>query len=375
MSFLTYKDARPWAKAMRQAVLTRKMPPWFADPRHGKFVNDPSLSQKGIDTLAAWADAGAPEGNPKDAPKPVPFLNGWNIGVPDKVFELPREFQVPASGTVEYQHFVVPTGFTEDMWVERAEVRVDKRDVVHHVLVYIREPGSNYLREAKFGEPVAFTGSQVLPSEIVTGWAPGNPPTILPPGQAFLVKAGSDLVIQIHYTTNGKAAVDRTKFGLIFAKKPPTERVVTVAPHNRKFLIPAGAASHRVDSSVTVRQSSSLMAFTPHMHMRGKSFEYRAVYPTGESQVLLRIPKYDFNWQLVYALEKPLRLPQGTRIECTAYFDNSANNKFNPDPNKAIPWGDQTWEEMMVGFMYMTIPAGNNRSGLVREPEAIAAEE
>ena len=380
MALLTYKDARPWARAIREAVLIKKMPPWFAEPGRHKFLNDPSLAPQQIETLSGWAANGAPEGDSKDAPKPVDWLDGWIIGKPDALFELPKEFPVPAEGTLEYQHIVVPTGFTEDKWVQAAEVRPGARPVVHHVIVYIREPGSKWLRQAKAGEPYvpddwSQGGRSVLPAGILAGFAPGYPPTVLGPGQAVLVKAGSDLVIQMHYTTTGKPASDRTKVGLIFSKEPVKERAATLAAHNWKFTIPAGASNHRVDSQITFTEPTTLLAMMPHMHFRGKSFEFRAVYPNGDSQVLLRVPRYDFNWQLVYGLEKPLHLPKGTRIECTGYFDNSANNKYNPDAGKPVSWGDQTWEEMMVGWLTVAIDPKANASRVVKEKHAAPATE
>ncbi|MGH9661847.1 MAG: thiol-disulfide isomerase, partial [Bryobacteraceae bacterium] len=181
----------------------------------------------------------------------------------------------------------------------------------------------------------------------------------------------SDLVVQMHYTATGKAVADRTRVGLIFNRKPPRERLTNVAPHNRAFEIPSGASSYRVDSQVTLEAPATIMAMMPHMHFRGKSFEYRVVYPDGRAETLLRIPKYDFNWQLFYAFEKPLTLPAGARIECTAYFDNSANNKHNPDPKIAVRWGDQTWEEMMIGWLYVSMPAQGVPSSLVREKAAV----
>ena len=378
MPLLTYQDARPWARAIREAVLIRKMPPWFAESGHAKLVNDPSLSRRQIDTLVAWADGSAPEGDRKDAPKPVEWVDGWIIGQPDQIFEMPKEFPVPAEGQLEYQHIVVPTGFREDKWVQAAEVRPGNRPVVHHVIAYVREPGSKWMREAKPGEPFvprdwSRGGESVLPAGIVAGFAPGYPPTVLPAGQAILVKAGSDLVIQMHYTVRGKAATDRTKVGLIFAKEPVKQRAVSLAAHNWKFTIPPGAANHRVDSQITFTEPATLLAMMPHMHFRGKSFEFRAVYPTGESQILLRVPRYDFNWQLVYGLETPLRLPKGTRIECTAHFDNSTNNPHNPDPTKPVGWGDQTWEEMMIGWMTVAVDAQANPGRLVKEKRAAPA--
>lgn len=368
MSLLTYEQARPWAKALREAVLLKRMPPWFADPHYGKFSNDRSLSQNEINTLVAWADTGAREGNAKDAPPPRHFLDGWNIGPPDAVFEMPSGFQVPASGTIEYQYIVIPTGFTEDKWVQMAEVRPGNRAVVHHVIAFLRKPGSKWLKDAQPGIPFVpkkryeaqnanqnrsggaredDTGSG---NEFLVGFAPGVPPEMLKPDQAKLVPAGSDVVFQMHYTANGKPATDRTHVGFIFAKEPPRERVFTAATLNRKFIIPAGDANYEVHSEITIHDTTTLTGLLPHMHLRGKDFEYRIVYPTGESEILLSVPKYSFNWQLSYYLQKPLVLAKGTRIECTAHFDNSPNNPNNPNPREEVRWGDQSWEEMMIGF-------------------------
>jgi len=391
MSFLTYQETRPWAKAIREAVLSKRMPPWFADPHHGKFSNDRSLEPGDIEKLTAWAERGAPEGKPAGRSQSKPFVEGWNIGTPDAVFEMPIEFQVPPSGTIDYQYVVIPTGLTEDKWIQMAEVRPGNRALVHHVIAFVREPGAKWLSEAKPGEPFvprrrsSQGGEQrreggepqrreeVREGEFVVGFAPGTVPEILAPGQGKLIKAGSDLVFQMHYTANGKAGVDRTKIGLIFAKQPPAQRIFTIAAMNRKFVIPAGAANYQVDAQMTLHGEVTLTALLPHMHLRGKDFEYRVVYPTGESQVLLRVPKYSFNWQLSYYLEKPLLLPKGTRIECTAHFDNSPNNADNPDPNSDVRWGDQSWEEMMIGFMDVAFDAKTNPEDLLREKKPAPA--
>src|SRR5579884_3624388 len=366
MSLLDYKSARPWAKAIREAVLTRKMPPWFADPHYGHFSNDRSLAQKDIETIVHWVDAGAPEGNPADMPPPASFVEGWAIPKPDLVFELPRAFDVPASGVIEYQHVIVPTGFTEDKWVQIAEARPTNPAVVHHVIAYVREPGSNYFKDQKPGEffvapqPKADgkVDTSALPSDFLVGYAPGQPAEILAPGEAKLIKAGSDLVLEVHYTPNGKATTDRTRIGLIFAKEPPKKRVMTLSATNGTFLIPPGDPNYRVDSSFEVARDVYLASLHPHMHARGKDFEYRVVYPTGETKTLLRVPQYSWVWQLWYTLETPLRLPRGTKIECTAHFDNSANNPWNPDPAKAVRWGEQSFDEMMVGFFDLVFDAG-----------------
>jgi len=362
---LTYEQARPWAKAMKEAVLLKKMPPWFADPHYGKFANDRSLSQKEVDILVAWADAGAPQGDPKDMQSQVNFVEGWAIPKPDVIIEFPHAFNIPATGTIEYQKVVVPTGFTEDKWVQFAEARPDDRARVHHMIAFIREPGSPWLKDAKPGEffvapkpkqaDRADTGS--LPSDFLVGYAPGQPPEMLEPGQAKLIKAGSDLVLEIHYTTNGTASTDRSRFGLVFAKEPPRERVLTVSATNGKFKIPPGDPNYRVDAEFELGTAVKLSGLHPHMHGRGKDFEYRIVYPTGETETLLRVPRYNWHWQLWYTLASPIVLPKGTKIECTAHFDNSPNNPDNADPTKEVSWGDQSWDEMMVGFFNLVFDA------------------
>ena len=309
MPLVTYKDARPWAKAMRQAVLTKKMPPWLADPAVGHFTNDRTLPPGDVETLVKWADAGALEGNPKDARKSVEFVQGWNIGKPDVILEMASAYEVPATGTIEYQHFIVPTGFTEDKWVQVVELRPGNRAVVHHAAVFVRPPESKWMRNAKVGEPVgrqAESGISVY-EEILDFHVPGAVPHALPQGQAKLVKAGSDLVFQMHYTSNGKAATDRTRIGIVFAKQPPKERIFTLQIANRGFAIPPGAADFPVSSKLTLQADARIVALNPHMHVRGKSFEFRvATSPQSDPQVLLRVPRYDFSWQLQYYLAEPL---------------------------------------------------------------------
>jgi hypothetical protein len=370
-SMLTYEQARPWAKAMKEAVLLKKMPPWFADPHYGQFANDKSLSQKEIDTLVAWADAAAPEGDPKDLPAMVNFIEGWRIPRPDVVFEMPNDFNIQAAGTIEYQYVIVPTGFTSDKWVRFAEARPGNRVLVHHIIAFIREPDSKWLKDAKPGVPFVpekrkkdkkkdhdgdddgggFSG------DAIAGYAPGMFPMQLQPGQAKLIKAGSDIVFQLHYTANGKPGTDRSKIGLVFATEPPKERVFTLGAVNGKFKIPPRDANYKVDSEFEMGSQVKLVSMQPHMHLRGKDFEYRVVYPTGETETLLRVPNYSFSWQLYYQPVKQLVLPKGTKIECTAHFDNSPNNPNNPDPSKEVTWGDQSWDEMMIGFFDVAFDA------------------
>jgi hypothetical protein len=362
MSFLTYESTRPWATAIKQAVLAKKMPPWGADPQHGKFANDPTLSPAERETLIQWADAKAPAGNPKDAPAPRQFVEGWNIGTPDMIIAMPKAYEIPATGTVDYTRYVLPLNFKEDRWVAAAEVRPGNRAVVHHVIAYLREPGSTWLKDAPMGEPIvkiksADNGQR---SQLV-GYAPGVPARAATPGRAILVKAGSDVVFEMHYTTNGKPATDLTKVGLIFAKEPPVERLSGFSAGNGRFAIPPGDANYEVRSEIKLPREAKLINLTPHMHLRGKDFEYIAKYPTGETEVLLKVPRYDFNWQHTYELASPKILPAGTVIQCIAHFDNSPNNPFNPDPKAEVRWGDQSWEEMMIGFGAVVVDAKAGR--------------
>jgi hypothetical protein len=369
MPLVTYQDARPWAKAIRQAVLTKKMPPWLADPAVGHFTNDRTLLAADIETLVKWSDASAPEGRAKDAPTRIEFTEGWNIGKPDVILEMPAAYEVPATGTIEYQHFIVPTGFTEDKWVQVVELRPGNRAVVHHAAVFVRPPESKWMRNAKLGEPVgrqAESGISVY-EEILDFHVPGAVPHALAEGQAKLVKAGSDLVFQMHYTSNGKPATDRTRIGIVFAKEPPRERIFTLQIANRGFAIPPGASDFPVDAKLTLQGDARIVALNPHMHVRGKSFEFRVI--TGaqtEPRVLLRVPRYDFSWQLQYYLAEPLEVSRGSRIECFATFDNSLNNPANPDPSKEVRWGDQSWEEMMVGTVDVAIDAHMDPMDLYR---------
>ncbi len=387
MSLLTYKDARPWAKAIKQAVATKKMPPWFADPNHGKFANDPSLTEAELTAIANWADQGAPEGNAKDAPKPMEWVTGWGIGKPDVIYTVPK-YDVPAQGVVDYKYVVIPTNFKEDTWIQMAEARPGNRSATHHIVVYVREPGSYYMSDAKPGEffqppkreqrrpaskeemeEMRKEMARRLPTEIIVGYAPGTDPVALPPGTAKLIKAGSDLVVQMHYTPNGKAGEDVSQIGFKFAKGPVKERVYIMSAPNLGFAIPPGDANHEVKSSVTVHRDVKLVDFNPHMHLRGKDFQYTITYPDGRQEVALKV-KYDFDWQLYYRPKEPIFLPAGTRIDCVAHFDNSANNPKNPDPKATVRFGEQSWEEMMIGWFDIAMPADLDPRDLMRPAAA-----
>ena len=351
MPLLTYRQVRPWASAIKEAVALKRMPPWFADPHVGKWANDRSLSKNDVDTIVRWVDSGAPEGNPKDAPVPVKFLEGWNIDKPDMVLEMAADYHVPAKGTVAYQYILIKGNFTEDKWVSMAEVRPGNRALVHHVIAFVRPPGSKWMQDAVPGVPyVPKKGEGGGASEFLVGFAPGVIPQRLEPGRAKLIKAGSDIIFQLHYTANGKEGDDRTRIGLKFATEPPKERVYTLVAANNKFAVPAGDPNYQVDSTFTLGHDVKVVSFLPHMHLRGKDFDYRVKYPDGHTEQILNVPHYSFSWQLSYNPVKDLELPAGAVIECTAHYDNSANNPDNPDPTQIVHHGDQSWEEMMNGF-------------------------
>ena len=347
MSLLTYKDARPWARSIREKVAARDMPPWHADPRYGEFSNDRRLSQKDVDTIVAWVDQGAKEGDARDLPASPAFTEGWNIGKPDEVFYLPQEYEVPASGVVEYKYFTVPTNFKEDKWIQAAEIRPGNRAVVHHIIVFAQKAGEQRL---------------------LVGYAPGEQPAVIPAGLARKIPAGSNLIFQVHYTPTGVAGKDRSYVGFIFTKEPPKNEIVTRPVLNARFVIPAGDPNYQVESTYTFNEDSHIQSLMPHMHLRGKDFQFKMTYPDGTSKIILSVPKYDFSWQSYYILKEPVAAPKGARLDCLAHFDNSEQNKYNPDPRKEVRWGDQTWEEMMIGWTSYTLDHWPARSemGLIR---------
>ena len=365
MPLVTYEQTRPWADAITHAVEMKMMPPWFADPRYGHFANDVSLTEKQIAMMSEWAKAGAPAGDSHDAPPPRKWTNGWNIPQPDLVVKMPQPVSIPARGEIEYTYEIVPTHFAEDRWVQMSEFRAGSPAHVHHAVVYIRPPDSPWLRHAPVGEP--FTASTLTDpveqrqthettSDLMLVYAPGSSPDEWPDGMAKFVPAGSDLVFQMHYTTNGVADRDQTSIGLVFAKIPPQERVITLQLNNHALIIPPGADDFRVQVQGTLPHDATLLSLFPHMHLRGKRFEYDIVHDDGSAEVLLRV-NYHFHWQLSYKLAEPRLLKAGTKLRAIAWYDNSKNNPHNPDPEKTVTWGDQTSDEMMVGFFDVAVPA------------------
>ncbi|HVW07666.1 MAG TPA: hypothetical protein VHC90_03745 [Bryobacteraceae bacterium] len=356
MPLMTYEDARKWRSEIARRTAAREMPPWFADPRIGHFANDPSLTPAQIATIGDWSGSGAPAGNPADAPPPRKWAAGFVIPQPDLVVTMPQPVPIPAHGDIEYTYEIVHTNFTEDRWVRMSEIRPSSRAHVHHAVVYIRPPGAKWLADKPIGR--AFTAASMAEAEttsdILLVYAPGSSPDEWPQGMAKLIPRGSDLIFQMHYTANGHAATDRTSIGMIFAKQPPTKRVLTLQLTNSHFTIPPGDPSYRVEARGTIPNDALLLSFFPHLHLRGKEFEYNIVHSPTDIEPLLRV-NYNFYWQLSYRLAQPRLLKAGTTLQAVAIFDNSRNNPHNPDPTAEVTWGDQTWQEMMVGFFDVAV--------------------
>lgn len=334
----TFRDAVRWARMIREVVLQRRMPPWHADPRFGKFRNDRRMSWEEVETVVAWIDSGMPKGD--DVPPQPQQQNAqeWMIGKPDLILELPVAFRVPPTGVLPYKYFVVDPGFERDVWVKAAEVKPGAREVVHHVIVHILRPGKRlYERDGQIAALVA--------------WAPGDDPLICPDGIGIRVPAGAKLVFEMHYTPSGKAAVDRTKVGIKLYRTRPRKELRQNLFANTRIRIPAEAMNHRETATFVFDRDARIVSLFPHMHWRGKRFLYEVIYPDGREEVLLSVPRWDFNWQTNYIFAKPLHVPAGTRIRATAWWDNSRYNPYNPDPGKDVKWGIQTWDEMLVGWI------------------------
>lgn len=385
MSLLTYAEARPWAKGIKAAVLSRKMPPWFASDGYAHFANDKRLPDADIATLAAWADHGAPEGDAQDQPTPRSFESGWNIK-PDMIIEMPQDFHVHAIvpgmtlfgrlgkwvNSIDYKNILVKANFAQDTWVVAAEVRPGNRAVVHHIRVDVRSPGQHWMEKAVPG--VAYESNDEVMAgnwegeNLLGKYNPGlGPQDFSTEGAAKFVPKGSDIVFQIHYTAIGKDATDRSKVGLVFAKKPPVTRYFTANwPMATNLVIPAGDGNAEVVGEVTVATDNVRLVYVqPHMHLRGKDYELRLIYPTGEVQTVFK-GKWDFNWQQGFTFAAPIPLPKGTRLVGISHFDNSLNNPFNPDAKVEVVWGDQNWDEMSAAFLGLLLPIDANPQEVVK---------
>jgi hypothetical protein len=359
MSLLTYEQVRPWAKSIREKVSLGQMPPWHSVDPHGTFENDRRLTDAEKAIIDRWVVTGAQQGNSVDLPPAPRFSEGWQIGTPDVIIGMPAPYEVHAKGDLPYQNFTVPTQFTEDKWVQAIEVRPGARQVVHHILVFAKDPAAGM-------RPEAFT--QTVPSgnavatltrklgTLVGTTAPGTNAMVFPAGTAMRIAAGSMLTLQIHYTPNGNTPVsDQSSIGIVFAGQPPRQEMRTSAFANTRLKLPAGDPDVPVTTSIIFDEDVHVSALFPHTHLRGKAWEYRLIYPDGRSEILLSVPYYDFNWQTYYVFATPRAVPKGTRIEAVAHYDNSPANKANPNPAVEVHWGEQTSDEMQYTGINYTV--------------------
>jgi peroxiredoxin len=340
----SYEDTSAWAETMLEVIGDGRMPPWHANPKYGHFSNDSRMSDADKQLFRQWVDNGMPEGEASKLPPPLQFTAGWQIAEPDVIYKMPSVFHVPPKGNVPYHYVVVDPDVKEDIWVKQAEVRPSNHSVVHHALAFFIPAD----REFEPGDP--------LFNSIGT-YAPGMPPATWPQGYARFVPKGSKLVFQMHYTPNGSIQTDQTELGVVLADpKTVKKQVRYMIAINTDFRIPAGDGNFHVRAKRRFDHDVILHALVPHMHLRGKAFRFTANYPDGKKEILLDVPRYDFNWQNSYALAEAKRLPAGTVVKCDGYFDNSEENLVNPDPTQEVHWGDQTWDEMMIGTMVVTDP-------------------
>ncbi len=393
MSFLTFESTRPWAKAMRAAVVSRKMPPWGLDPKYGRFANDPSLTQQEIDTITQWAEGGALEGDKKDAPAPVEWPEGWR-SKPDVIVSLPA-VSVPAKGYMEWTDVIIPSPFKEDTWVTSIEFRPEVRAVMHHAGVRFAPHKDGVLYGVPVWSDIRRDESSVeIPAEtrppmvtyckedpkklcpapanaILDGGAfegfyrPGSEPIdYLFYDSAFLIPANTDIVVQLHYSPNGKAVTDVTKIGFTLAKREPVRQLKMYGLEpaggmfNRKtFHIPAGDPNWKAPpADVVFNMDTELAILSVHMHERGKAMMFTLTYPNGTSEIVMNLPRYNFNWQFFYNLAQPIKIPKGTKLHVDAWYDNSPNNPFNRDPSRDVYCGEQSWEEMMGPWIGLILP-------------------
>jgi peroxiredoxin len=341
----TYDEVIGWTDTIEEVLREGRMPPWHADPKYGTFANDARVPSAEKELIFQWIKNGAPKGDPRDMPKPVALADGWRIPKPDVVITIPKPFPVPAQGEVYYQFFAVDAGFTEDKWVKAVEVRPGCQSVVHHILVFVQAPDGGTDKYGGFA------------ANWIGAIAPGGRPQVFPEGTAKLVPAGSRFLFQIHYTPNGAPQLDQSCMGMVFADpKTVKKQISTEMAANGRFAIPPHDPNYKIEATHTLKEDSLLLEMMPHTHLRGKAFRYEAFYPNGDHEILLDLPRYDFNWQNTYTLADHKLLPKGTKLHCTAYYDNSKDNPSNPDPEATVRWGDQTWDEMMIGY-FNAMPA------------------
>jgi len=351
-----YDDIVGWGETICEVIDDQRMPPWHANPKHGEFSNDARLPDDAKQLVKQWVKNGMPQGDPADLPPQPKFAEGWRIPTPDLIVKMPKAYNVPAKGTVPYQYFTVDPGFKEDMWVKGAEARPGNPAIVHHMILFYMPPTQKKPQ-----------GIDAL-GHAICSFAPGMPANVGPDEYSRCIPAGSKLVFQMHYTPNGSEQTDISEAGIVFADPKKVKQEIKLgAAINWQFKIPPGADNHPVEANHRFQEDVLLYSLTPHMHLRGKSFRFTAVYPDNHREILLDVPHYDFNWQNIYLLKNPKLLPQGTDLLCEAHFDNSEDNKANPDPSKMVYWGDQTWEEMVVGTFATSLVEQDLQLGLPKQ--------
>ncbi len=407
MSLTSYQEVRPWSKAIREEVVKRTMPPWFADPHNStQFGNDRRLTDAEVSTITAWVDAGAPKGDDKDLPKLPSYTPGWTFGEPDLIVEMPLDYEVPAEGELPMQNFYVPVPFTEERWVEKVELRPGNSAVVHHSIAnVVRLPEGTKIvngkavrddsaaaqlnsQSARTTGGLSEGGSEVFLNQDsfsrsgafkLVGQAPGKGFEKHHPGTAKRILPGMYFQFNMHYQPSGKPEKDRSKLGLWFAKTPVKYEVLTKGVTDNVFIegkelaetkmvngkevkvrgkipnIPPNAGNWEISAETPIKEAITLYAFAPHMHLRGKDIKYTLVWPDGRQQVLLSVPKFDFNWQLHYELAEPMKIPAGSKIQAIAHYDNSVKNRYNPAPNKEVFWSEQSWDEMFIPWFEYTV--------------------
>jgi hypothetical protein len=404
-SLLSYETTRPWARSIKAKVESRQMPPWFADPQHGRFANDRSLAQREIDTIVKWVDGGAPQGDPRDAPAAIEWApDGWQIK-PDLIVRGP-EFRVPArpeKNVIEWTTMVIPSGFTRDTWITSVEVKPSELAVTHHICISFvpHRPNVKYYTmnwtEAPRDEDGNATDRRL--GSVAAGQAPPPPANATPPagggagtgtgvgggfwcyvpgvqaddyrpyGAGKLVPANVDISIQLHYTPTGREVVDRPLFGFTVADAPPQRQwlATQVSGAGPTFAIPPNDPNWTAPpAQVEFLADVELVQMMPHMHLRGKDMTYHVLYPDGRDEIVLSVPKYDFNWQMMYQPAKPIRIPKGSKLRVEAHYNNSPSNKFNPDPNRTVYPGRMTWEEMFNPFFGLLIDKDTNPSQVLK---------
>jgi hypothetical protein len=358
-SLVDYDDAVKHARMIREVTRQRRMPPWHADSRFGKFSNDRSLTRQEIDILSSWVAAGMPRGDDDDLPRPVEHPKGWVLGKPDMVIQMPEEFEVPATGTLPYKNWIIDPKLDEDRWVTMAEARPGAASVVHHIVAYILRDGRS--------SSASFSSMSVL-----VGWAPGDLGLVCPPDTALRLRKGCKLRIEMHYTPNGTSVKDRSSVGLTFAKKPPRFEMFMNEFANTNIVVPPQDPHYRAEATLRFPADARILSVVPHMHWRGKDYRYEAIYPDGTRKTLLSVPRWDFNWQSVYRFQDPVKMPRGSRLHTVAHWDNSRINPLNPSPEKKVRFGLQSWEEMMVGWVCFVWERPETAAELAKNPPSRA---